>query len=197
MKRIKNNNEGQTSLDFLIGITLFLLVFIFVFAFIPRMFVPFQTNSDELTMAADRAALTLVENILIDDTHFESGESPSVYPGAKNPGIISKDKYQLLIADLNPASPNYISTKQKIGLGYQKSYGASAAMPSEIYYNIAIEFKTQDGITPESVGLNPIAFDLYGTSDNVGQSKRFIFVEDDSVAGNIGYTMAIMIVKVW
>jgi uncharacterized protein (UPF0333 family) len=62
---LRKDNSGQVSIDFLIGVTIFLLAFIFLISAIPSMFTPFQSNSDELTMMADRVAATMTENVLV------------------------------------------------------------------------------------------------------------------------------------
>ena len=94
MFELVNDSKGQTSLDFIAGIGIFLSVFLFVFTFIPGMLTPFQSNSDELTMVADRAGITLVQNVLID--HPE------------NPNIISEVKLNDMISQLNgPGSLDY------------------------------------------------------------------------------------------
>lgn len=200
MKRISRNNEGQTSLDFLIGITLFLLVFIFVFAFIPKMFTPFQTDSDELTMTADRVAMALVENLLIEDQHVDdhSGQPPA-YTGADNPGIINGQKCTSLKDRLtNPASPDYnpVNVKKALGLGYFKSYGKNAASPDDQLYKIQIELrKVQSDGTVVSEMISP---DGEPVGSNVGQSKRFVYVHDPmNLDPDQAYTMSILIVRVW
>jgi hypothetical protein len=88
---LRNDNNGQVSIDFLLGVTIFLLAFIFLISAIPSMFTPFQSNSDELTMMADRVAATLVEDTLVyspDETSIIDlgkfttfkGNVPSLYP---------------------------------------------------------------------------------------------------------------------
>ncbi|WP_424357865.1 DUF7287 family protein [Methanocella sp. MCL-LM] len=192
MKRIKKNGEGQTSLDFLIGITLFLLVFIFVFAFIPRMFTPFQSNSDELTMAADRAAGVLVENKLVDT-------GLGVYEGAPTPGIIKKVAYEDLWKYIDKSSPDLDPaivdlTKKHLGLGYEKSFGKSAATPSEQFYKVQMEIITPGPGSPLTHAI--ISPDGDPVGSNVGQSKRFVYIHDTSSPAGT-YTEAILIVRVW
>lgn len=59
-----SDTSGQTSLDFIAGIAIFITAFLFVFTFIPGMLTPFQSDSDALTMTADRVGISLVDNRL-------------------------------------------------------------------------------------------------------------------------------------
>ncbi|MDW7731134.1 MAG: hypothetical protein SCH66_01750 [Methanolobus sp.] len=58
------DSKGQITIDYLISITVFLFAVVFVFNFISGIFTPFQSNSDEVTLIADRVSTTLVENRL-------------------------------------------------------------------------------------------------------------------------------------
>jgi hypothetical protein len=80
---LAKDTSGQMSIDFLAGVAIFLIALLFVFAFIPGMFTSFQSNSDELTMAADRVSTELVENILVTN-----GSTPNVIDSNK---VVSLD----------------------------------------------------------------------------------------------------------
>jgi hypothetical protein len=58
--------RGQTTLDFAIGVSLFLIVVVYVLAFIPGMFAPFDRAQEAETVAVDRVASNLVEGQLAD-----------------------------------------------------------------------------------------------------------------------------------
>jgi hypothetical protein len=62
--RMSRDTDAQMSIDFIIGMGIFLMAFMFVLIAIPGLFTPFQSNSDELTMTADRVSTTLTENVL-------------------------------------------------------------------------------------------------------------------------------------
>ncbi len=55
------DNRGQMHLDYLIGIAIFLTSIIFVFSYTAGLFTPFQSNSDEVTLIADRISTNLIE----------------------------------------------------------------------------------------------------------------------------------------
>lgn len=66
------NDRGQTTLDFAIGISLFVVVMLFVFLFVPNLFHPFNSGSQEETAAVSRVADELSQRMLgsIDDPYI-------------------------------------------------------------------------------------------------------------------------------
>ena len=52
------------TIDYLISITIFLFAIFFVFQYISGLFTPFESNSDEVTLVADRLSTLVVENIM-------------------------------------------------------------------------------------------------------------------------------------
>jgi hypothetical protein len=80
------NDRGQTVLDFAVGVSVFLIVVAFVFAFIPGTLDPFTTGGSEEPVVANRVADSLAEGMLgapenpnvLDSTctleFFEEGE---------------------------------------------------------------------------------------------------------------------------
>ncbi len=55
------DNKAQMHIDYLISIAIFLVSIIFVFSYTAGLFTPFQSNSDEVTLIADRISTNLVE----------------------------------------------------------------------------------------------------------------------------------------
>jgi hypothetical protein len=51
-------------IDYIIGISIFLTSIIFVFSYTSGLFLPFQSNSDEITLIADRISTNMVEQSL-------------------------------------------------------------------------------------------------------------------------------------
>ncbi len=58
--------RGQTTLDFAIGVSLFLVVLASVFAFVPGLLQPFQTTGDGTAVVADRVGDRLAQGQLGD-----------------------------------------------------------------------------------------------------------------------------------
>ena len=63
-KKYNTNEKGQMTIDYLISITIFLFAIFFVFQYISGLFTPFESNSDEVTLMADRVSTLVVENIM-------------------------------------------------------------------------------------------------------------------------------------
>lgn len=63
----QRDNRGQSAPDFLVGMSVFLLTIGFVFAFVPGMFDPFETDTGPNMVSADRAAAYLAESALVED----------------------------------------------------------------------------------------------------------------------------------
>lgn len=61
-------NRGQTTLDFAIGMGVFLLTVIFVISYAPTMFDPFTGGTGTKLIVADRAATTLSSDLLVTST---------------------------------------------------------------------------------------------------------------------------------
>lgn len=171
MVQLVNDNSAQISIDYLLGITIFLLTFIFVFAFIPGMFSPFHSDSDEITMAADRVAAVLVENVLA------TGGA-----GNKEPCIIDEatiDAFGASLAD--PAT----SSQLRKTLGLNKTDGSQ--------YNLEVVIDEQG--MPSRVINNGQAPGM----TNVGQSRRYALIRDLTGSGIDVYPgrTAIITVRVW
>lgn len=61
------SERAQLAVDYIAGVSIFLLTAAFVFQFMYGLFVPFQSGSDEVKLAANRAGTILVERTLVVD----------------------------------------------------------------------------------------------------------------------------------
>ncbi len=61
-----STSKGQTTLDFTIGISVFLVVLIFVFTFVPGLLTPFTTTNEQAPALSDRLADKLSQGRLGD-----------------------------------------------------------------------------------------------------------------------------------
>ena len=59
-------DRAQTTIDFLVGMSVFLMTVAFVIAFLPSVFEPFTAADEGNTLAADRTAALLAEHLLAD-----------------------------------------------------------------------------------------------------------------------------------
>ena len=65
--RCGSRDRGQTAIDFLAGMTIFLITIGFVLNFVPGMFQPFETDTGSDMVGADRGAAILAESALVED----------------------------------------------------------------------------------------------------------------------------------
>lgn len=56
--------RGQTTLDFAIGVSVFVVVLLFVFTFVPGILAPFEATDEEAPVLSDRIANSLTHGIL-------------------------------------------------------------------------------------------------------------------------------------
>jgi hypothetical protein len=89
------DSKGQITIDYLIGIIIFLFAVIFIFNYTSGIFTPFHSNSDEITLIADRTSTALVEKIL-----SEGDETV--------PNMINKEKTDILFSELDTNYESYI-----------------------------------------------------------------------------------------
>ena len=99
-KKYNTNEKGQMTIDYLISITIFLFAIFFVFQYISGLFTPFESNSDEVTLMADRVSTLVVENIMT------AGD-------AAVPNLIVSTKVNGFFTSLNES---YEDTRSSLGL---------------------------------------------------------------------------------
>jgi hypothetical protein len=96
------DTKGQITIDYLISITIFLFAIIFVFNYTSGIFTPFQSNSDEVTLIADRVATSVVEK------RMGAGDEAV-------PNLVNDTKMNDFFADLNNDT-NYQSIIHSLGM---------------------------------------------------------------------------------
>lgn len=65
--RRSDGDRAQTGIDFLVGMSVFLIAVGFVFAFVPSMFAPFGGSGVNDALIADRSAAHLTTHALVED----------------------------------------------------------------------------------------------------------------------------------
>ncbi|AOW80391.1 hypothetical protein HTSR_1213 [Halodesulfurarchaeum formicicum] len=111
------NERGQSTLDFLLGIVLFLLAVTVVVGFVPGMLDPFVTGTEGHPVTADRAVTTLTSETLA------VGESPYVTTGERVGAVINNSTEAELAtalgvgngARLNVTVTNRTGTVEQVG----------------------------------------------------------------------------------
>ncbi len=141
---VLGDEGGQSNIDFLFGVGVLLLTFIYVAAFIPGLFVPYQPGAIDLSSVAYRTSAILAEDpgwfssSTINGTSWE--EQPNVYEVVSrigladdkdHPNVISQAKINGLNGILANHS-NYIVVRDHLGLS------------GTIQYNISVSVKRLD-----------------------------------------------------
>jgi hypothetical protein len=172
---LSKETHGQLSLDFMIGIGIYVTAIMFVLAFIPGFFVPFVSNSDDLTMTADRTAATIVDYTLAvrDPVH-----TSNVYPG-----ILSATEISTFQSSMNTQT-GYDQIRERLGL----------KMTDSALYSLRVIITFKDGTTIDMFNSGDSFTNIQG---NVGQSKRFVYVRDLTDPSDYPGRMAIVTVRVW
>lgn len=103
------DSGGQISMDYIAGIVIFMLAFIFLFQTLSTLFIPFQSNSDEIKSMSDRVAMVLVES------------TDGLASSPVEPNIISLTRARVLNDMMNDSSnysysPSYDSVIKTLGL---------------------------------------------------------------------------------
>jgi hypothetical protein len=154
-----NDTCGQISLDFISGIVIFMVTFLFLFQTLTSLFVPFQSSSDEIKSMSDRAAITLAEST--------SGLANS--PTDNN--IISLKKADELNYRMNTTT-RYNNLREDLGLSSETTL-----------YNLNISLYDLDKTLYRDSSLNVVLNNgpVLPQNTNVAQTVRVVYVEQGLV----------------
>ena len=167
MVTLKQDDKGQVSLDYVIGVSLFILSFFFLLSVLSNLFLPFQFNSGETKSMADRISTILVET------------SNGIAISDSSPNIVDKPKILQLNNDLNN-NVTYESKRDKLGL-----------LTSTLNYNINVSLRYfNNTLYPSSINPLLLAGAIPDDSSNLGQAVRIVYLSQDS-------NKLILVVKVW
>ncbi len=164
--------SAQVSLDFIIGMSIFIISIFFLYTILNGLFVPFQSTSDEIKAMSDRVSTVLVE-------------SPSTSNGlaisALNPNILEKSDIVQLNSDLNDAdSATYHDRLKALGL-----------VTSTLNYRLNVSlYYLNNSLYPNSSSPLLLAGDKPDEYTSTAQTVRFVYIPADS-------QRLIFIVKVW
>lgn len=127
------DSRGQITIDYLISITIFLLAIVFVFNYTSGIFTPFQSNSDEVTLIADRVSTSAVEK------RMSAGDEGL-------PNLVNDTKMKEFFTELN--ATNYQSTVDSLGMNgtylrYDLNVTAENISSGKIVYTAGKEIPPQ------------------------------------------------------
>lgn len=164
------DNKGQVSLDYVIGISIFILSFFFLLSVLSNLVLPFQFNSDETKSMADRISIILVE------TSSDNGIAVS----DSSPNILDKTKITQLNSSLNNnvTFESYDSKRYKLGL-----------LTSTLKYNINVSLRYfNNTLYPNSTSPLLQAGAIPDESSNLGQTVRIVYLDSKKLN---------LVVRVW
>ena len=147
------DNEGQMSIDYIIGITIFVLSFFFLYSILDSLFLPLQGNSDEVQPMAERASSILVE-------------STKLAIDSSSPNIIDENK----VIDFNSSlNGNYEAELSKMGL-----------VTTNINYSLNVSLRYfNDTLYPNSSNSLLNAGRITDDNTKIGQIVRFVCLSQD------------------
>ena len=169
---IRENDRGQVSLDYIAGITVFIIAFLFMYNLLTSLLLPFQINAGEVVSMAERASTVLAES------------SNGLALSESNPNIIDMDKIKQLNSELNDDSL-YETKLMQLGL-----------TTTNINYNINVSLKYINNTFYPNPSLFPMSVPLLkagATPDetaNVGKITRVVYLSQSS-------EILLLDVKVW
>ncbi|MBU3968303.1 MAG: hypothetical protein KKG76_13205 [Euryarchaeota archaeon] len=151
------NDRGQVSLDYIIGITIFIFSFLFMYNLLTGLLLPFQFNAGEVVPMAERASTVLAES------------SSGLAISESNPNVIDLDKAKWLNSSLNNPS-QYNDMLIQLGLS-----------TTNINYNINVSLRHINNTLYKNLGKTVLnAGALPDDYANVGKITRVVYLSQDS-----------------
>ncbi|KCZ71764.1 hypothetical protein ANME2D_01819 [Candidatus Methanoperedens nitroreducens] len=150
------SDSAQITIDYVTGMGIFLLSVAFVFQFMYSLFIPFQSSSDEVTLAADRASTVLVERLLAADRS-----------GAVN--VIDREKlYYFNNTKLNHSNE----------IGYKNALRELGLFSNEIIFDMNMSVAYLNGTI-----MNQSGPELPENTD-IGKTRRLVLIVNSSTGYN-------------
>lgn len=190
----RDQTRGQTTLDFAIGISLFLLVLTGIFLFVPGALQPFAQGAQEDTVTVNRVADTLGESLLSNTStpyilnrtctvaYFEdgNGDADDDYTTAPDGCDYSGDGLKDTLG---------LSESRSVNVTIEGNISSSTSSDSQLCWNVGTQ---QLDALSNCVDSGDTALRLGGTPPGGSQSsvtaRRVVAFEDRDV---------FLIVKIW
>ena len=167
IKKEINNCEGLISIDYIVGISIFIISIFFLFNVLTSMFIPFESTSDEVKAMSNRIGAILVES---QSGLITNGLSPNIIDPVRvsefNESLNNPLEFDAKMAELGLHS-NETKYKLNISLNY---------INGSIYMS---------GSSPMLLGGS-----LSDQFTNVAKTSRIVYLPSDS-------RMLMLEVKVW
>jgi hypothetical protein len=167
------NDTGQISLDYIVGVSIFIVSFFFLYSTLNSLFLPFQFSSNELQPMAERASVLLVESadwLAIDSS---------------SPNIIDNLTVSRVNDSLSPSE--YDTTRSKLGLDTTNlDYKLNVSLR---YFNNTIYPNANNPSKPLLLGGQ-----IPDNTAKTGQVTRYVYLKKDTEQNS---TRLMLSVKVW
>jgi hypothetical protein len=144
--------QAQITIDYIAGLSIFLLTVAFVFQFMYGLFTPFQSHSDEITLASSRASTILVDRFLVAD-------------GSGALSVVDQNKLEYF---------NNTKLNKSNQTSYRNTLGELGLNSSEIIFDMNMSVTALDGSTMYQSGP--------GLPENldVGLTRRLVLIVNSS-----------------
>jgi hypothetical protein len=146
------DDTGQISIDYIVGVSIFIITFFFIYSILDSLFLPLQFNSDEVQPMAERVSSNLVEsttNLLSEDSSI--------------PNIINQTKAEDLNSSLSDPQ-TYDDKLSELGLN-----------TTHLKYNLNVSLRYfNDTLYPNASKPKLNGGSIPDESTRVGQIVRFV-----------------------
>jgi hypothetical protein len=139
MRAIARSNRAQTAQDFAVGISIFLLTVGFIFAFVPNLLTPFDTDvGTEQQAQADRVATTVISETTTDEaanvldesevSYFDTLGDGELEPIQNETGLPFTARINVTVTEIGQDDPRTVSgTELSAGPVFRESQPAASA----------------------------------------------------------------------
>lgn len=166
-----NGDRAQMTIDYVVGMGIFLLAIAFVFQFMYGLFIPYQSGSDEITLAADRTGSLLIERILAADRSMTMN-------------VIDQGK----LYNFNTIKMNYSSQTHFDDTQYNRALREVGLFSNDSIFDLNISVASLDGTIMNQSGP------MLPENTRIGQTKRIVMIINSSTGYN---QTAILSTRVW
>lgn len=171
----KMDDRGQSNIDFLFGLAVFLVTFIYAVTFIPGLFVPYQPGAIDLSSVAYRTGAILVEDpgwsvnpaTQAGDTAWETYANSTLQRVGLSDDKVSPDVLSMAkINALNtPSILNYSLAREKMGLD------------GTVLYDINLSLVMNNTLTGKQTNLLSGFVCPNSPTNEVGSIERSVMVD--------------------
>ena len=166
-----NGDRAQITIDYVVGMGIFLLAIAYVFQFMYGLFIPYQSGSDEITLAADRTGSLLIERILVSDRSMTMN-------------VIDQRKLYYF----NNTKMNYSSQTHFDDTQYNTALREVGLFSNDSIFDLNISVEYLNGTIMNQSGP------VLPENTRIGQTKRIVMISNTSTGYN---ETAILSTRVW